>query len=224
MAYVAAEVKRPERNILRALLLGAIGVTGLYLLVNLAFLHVLGFDGVRASSAIATDTVESVVPGIGGVLISVLICLSALGALSGLIFTGARISYAVGRDHRLFRPLGEWHDRLGTPRTALLLQGIIACGLVLALGSFLNAILYTSAVVYTFYLATTVALIVLRRRDRDVTRPYRVTGYPITPVLFAGVCGFLIYSAVVYKPVIAASAGVLLVAGIPLYWLSRKKE
>jgi amino acid transporter len=224
MAYVAAEVKRPERNLLRALVLGAVGVTLLYLLVNLSFLRVLGFDGIQSSDAIATDAVNGVLPGIGGTVISALICLSALGALNGMIFTGARISYAVGRDHRVFRPLGQWHGRWKTPAAALILQGGIAGLLVLVLGSFLNAILYTSAVVYAFYLATTLALMVLRRREPDVRRPYRVTGYPFTPLLFAGVCGFLIYSAVVYKPVIAVAAGLLLVAGLPLYWLSRGKR
>jgi amino acid transporter len=224
MAYVAAEVKHPRKNILRAMLLGAGGVTVLYLLVNGAFLRALGFDGIRSSDAVATDAVDTVLPGMGSVLIGGLICVSALGALNGLVFTGARISYAVGRDHRVFGQLGRWNSRSGTPVRALVLQGLIASALVLALGSFLNAILYTSAVVYGFYMATTVALLVLRRREPGVDRPYRVTGYPLTPLLFAGVCGFLIYSAVIYKPMIAVVAVLLLGAGVPFYRLGRQKQ
>jgi len=220
MAYVSAEVREPRRNIVRALLFGTVGVTVLYLMVNSAFLYVLGFDGVRASGAVAADTVSTVLPGLGAVLISVLICISALGAVNGLIFTGARISFAVGQDHPMFRPLGAWNKRLGTPAAALILQGIIACGLIVVLGSFVNAILYTAAVVYSFYLATTLAVLVLRRREPQVERPCRVPGYPVVPLAFAAVCGFLILSAVTYKPWTAAAALLLLAAGVPLYLIS----
>ncbi|MCU0772752.1 MAG: amino acid permease [Verrucomicrobia bacterium] len=221
MAYVAAEVVNPGRNITRALWLGIVGVTLLYVAVNGAFLAVLGFDGMRGSAAVATDTVNAVWPGAGGTLISALICVSALGALNGLILTGARISFAVGRDHRLFRPLGAWSPRLETPAAALAVQGLVASGLIMALGSFLHAILYTAAVVYGFHLATTLALLTLRRREPARARPYRVAAYPFTPWIFAGTCGFLIYSAVVYKPWIAAGAILLLLAGLPLYGISR---
>lgn len=222
VAYVAAEVRDPRRNLRRALLLGTLGVTVLYVLVNGSFLSVLGFTGMRASTAVATDTVNAVLPGLGGRWISTLICISALGALNGIIFTGARISFAVGRDHRLFGLLGRWDLRGGAPVAALGLQGLIACALVLVLGSFLQAILYTAAVVYMFYLASTVALLILRVREPERERPYRVAAYPFVPLLFAAVCGFLIYSAVVYKPWIAAAAALLLLAGVPLYRVSRR--
>lgn len=221
MAYVAAEVKDPRRGIFRAMLLGTVGVTVLYVMANGAFLSVLGFDGVRASTAVATDTVNAVAPGSGGVLISALICVSALGALNGLIFTGSRISFAVGKDHHLFRRLGVWNSRSETPMPALVMQGLIASSLIVILGSFVAAILYTAAVVYSFYLATTLAVMVLRRREPEVERPYRVTGYPVTPSIFAAVCGFLIFSAVAYRPWIAAAALLLLCGGVPLYRISR---
>jgi APA family basic amino acid/polyamine antiporter len=220
MAYVAAEVKNPRRNIVRALFLGTGAVMVLYLMVNGAFLHTLGFAGLASSKAVATDTVAAVAPHAASVLISALICVSALGAVNGLIFTGARISYAVGADHRLFGLLGRWHPRLGTPAVALLLQGAIAVMLIIALGSFMNAVLYTAATVYSFYLASTLAVLVLRRKEPHVERPYHVAGYPVTPIVFAGVCVFLIYSAVVYKPWIALMSGGLLLLGLPLWRMS----
>lgn len=223
MAYVAAEVRNPQRNIARALLLGVTAVTGLYLLVNGAFLHLLGYAGLAASPAVATEAGAKVLPQTGGFLVSALICLSALGAVNGLIFTGARISYAVGADHRLFQRLGQWHPRLGTPAAALLVQGAIAVALVVLLGSFLNAVLYTAATVYTFYLATTLAVIVLRRKEPQTVRPFRVPGYPFTPVLFAGVCLFLIISAVQYKPWMALGSGVLLLLGLPLWKINCRR-
>jgi amino acid transporter len=220
MAYVAAEVKNPRRNIVRALVLGSLAVMVLYLLVNGAFLYTLGYAGLATSKAVATDCVSTVFPRIGGSLISALVCISALGALNGLIFTGARISYALGAEHRAFGILGRWDQRRGTPVWALSVQGAIAVVLIVVLGSFVDAILYTAAPVYLFYLATSMAVIVLRFREPGAERPYRVTGYPVTTIVFCAVCAFLIYSAVDYKPWIALTACVVLLAGVILYWLT----
>jgi len=222
MAYVAAEVKDSRRNIVRALVLGTGAVTLLYLLVNGAFLYALGYAGVAQSSAVATDTVSAVFPRVGAGLISGLVCISALGATNGLIFTGARISYALGADHRAFRLLGRWNAGTGTPALALVTQGLIALVLIAALGSFVNAILYTAAVVYSFYLATNVAVIVLRIKEPQAERPYRVSGFPLTTLVFCGVCGYLIYRAIDYKPEVATVGLVILLLGLPIYWLMPK--
>lgn len=220
MAYVAAEVKDSKRNIVRALVLGTSAVTVLYLLVNGAFLYALGYEGVANSSAVATDTVSTLFPKVGAGMIAALVCISALGATNGLIFTGARISYALGADHRPFRMLGRWNTATGTPALALITQAIVALVLIVILGSFVNAILYTAAVVYSFYLATSLAVIVLRWKEPDVERPYRVSGFPVTTLVFSAVCGYLIYRAIIYKPQVAAVGWIILLAGLPIYWLS----
>lgn len=222
MAYVAAEVRNPRRNIVRALLMGMGAVMALYLAVNGAFLHALGYGGLAGSKAVAADAVSAALPQMAGGLVSVLICVSALGGVNGLVFTGARISYAVGADHLLFRFVGRWHPRFGTPAAALLLQGAIAVTLIVVLGSFVDAILYTAATVYSFYLGSTLAVIVLRFKEPHVERPYRVPGYPLTPLVFAGVCAFLIYSAVIYKPWIALVSCGLLALGLPLWLISNR--
>lgn len=223
MAYVAAEVKRPERNIVRALALGTVAVTVLYLLVNGAFLLALGHGGLAASKAVAADTVAAAFPVTGGRLISALISLSALGAVNGLILTGARISYAVGAEHRAFRALGRWHPRTGTPVAALAVQGVIAAALIGVLGSFVNTLLYTAPAVYSFYLATSLAVLVLRKKEPGTPRPYRMTGYPFTPLVFSATCLGLIYSSVTYKPLLAAAALALALLGLPLYWASSRR-
>jgi len=228
MAYVAAEVKDFRRNIVRALVLGAAVVTVLYLLVNGAFLYTLGYAGLATSKAVATDAISTTFPRIGGGLISALVCISALGAVSGLIFTGARISYALGAEHRAFRSVGKWHARTGTPAWALLVQGAIAVGLIVVLGSFVDTILYTAAPVYAFYLATSLAVIVLRVKERDIERPYRVTGYPVTTLIFSAVCAFLIYSCVSYawnvKPKSLCLLEGILLAGMVIYCLTDVRD
>ncbi|MCJ7778775.1 MAG: amino acid permease, partial [Sedimentisphaerales bacterium] len=224
MAYVAAEVKNPRRNIVRSLVLGSTAVTVLYLLVNGAFLYVLGYRGLATSKAVAADCVSTVFPEIGGQLVSSLVCISALGAVNGLIFTGARISYALGAEHRAFGILGRWHGRTGTPIWALSVQGAIAVALIVIFGSFVDTILYTATAVYAFYLATSLSVIVLRYKEPKAERPYRVTGYPITTLVFCAVCAFLIYSSVSYawneKRGSLIMLLVILSVGVLLYWLT----
>ena len=222
MAYVAAEIRNPERNIARALLLGTGVVTLLYVLVNIAFAMVLGLDGMSQSKAVAVDTVKAVLPENGERLIALLVCVSAFGALNGLVFTGARISYAVGTDHRLFQKLGVWSPSRGTPVRALLVQGALAIALIIALGSFAETVLYTTAAVYSFYMATSIAVVIFRWRnpERAMERPYRVLGFPLTPVVFAIVCGFLIHSAFSYDLKGSLISFAILGAGIVAYLLS----
>ncbi len=221
-AFVAAEVREPRRNIVRAMVLGMAVVTVIYLALNAAFLHVLGFHGLASSEAVAAETVASVFPEAAGSMVSALICLCALGAVNGLVFAGARIAYAVGRDHRLFGTLGRWSERTGTPVRALILQGSLSVVLILVLGSFIDTVMYTAAAVYLFYLATSVAVIVLRFRDRSAPRAYEATGYPVTTVVFCLVCLFLIVASVQYRPWIAVAAGLLILLGVPGFWLSER--
>jgi APA family basic amino acid/polyamine antiporter len=225
MAYVAAEVKRPTRNIVRALVSGTVGVTVLYVLVNAGFLHALGYTKMASSEAIAVDTVATVLPDVASRAVSVLICISALGAVNGLVFTGARISYAMGDEHAAFRALGRWHGRLGTPVWALLAQGCLSLGIVLVAGSFIDTILYTAPVVWLFFLGTGLSVFVLRRREPDTPRPYKLAGYPVTTLIFCACCAFMLYNCVSYALAeekwiaLVVVSGVLL-AGALLYWLT----
>ncbi len=218
MAYVAGEVRDHRRNLSRALILGTTVVTCLYLLANVAFLRTLGWRGVASAHAVAVDAVAGAWPAAGARLVAALICVSALGAVSGLIFAGARIAYAVGLEHRPFRPLGRWSGRTGTPVPALLVQAAITIILILALRSFVETLLYTAGAVYLFYLATSLAVIVLRHREPALERPFRVPGHPWPTLVFAGVCLFLIHAAVTYRPRSALVVGGLIVLGALVYW------
>jgi basic amino acid/polyamine antiporter, APA family len=201
MAFVAAEVHHPRRNILRALLLGTLAVTVIYLLVNVAFLHALGLAGTRHATA-ATDVLELALGAWAGRAISILICISALGAINGQIFTGARIYYAMGTDHRLYSWLGRWDARRGQPVRSLLLQGVVAVALIIAFGStpdgFQSMVIFTTPAFWFFLMLVGLSLFVLRWRDPQTDRPYRVPGYPITPALFCLSCLFMVYASVDY--------------------------
>ncbi len=228
MAYVAAEVKRPHQNIVRALVAGTLAVTALYLLINGAFLAALGLTGMSNSQAVAVETMGRAFPQAAGRVIAVLICISALGAVNGLIFTGARISYALGSDHRCFRPLGTWSPNLGTPVWALAVQGALSLAIVLVAGSFIDTILYTAPVVWLFFLATAISVMVLRRKEPGITRPYQVRAYPLFPLVFAGCCLFMLYSSTSYalarKPLGLLFLLGVLVLGMVVYRFCEARE
>lgn len=202
IACVAAEVRDPRRNLLRALVVGTIAVAAVYLLVNLAFLRSLGHAGLIESQAAAADVVGQRFGDLGRRAVSVLICVSALGAINGMLFTGSRIYYALGTQHRLFAWIGRWSRGLDAPVVALLLQAAVTVGLVIAFGpereGFEKLIIFTTPVYWLFALLVGIALFVLRRSQPDAERPYRVLGYPLTPLIFCGLSLLLMYASVDY--------------------------
>ncbi len=211
MAYVAAEVRDPRRNISRALILGTIGVTAIYLLVTLAFVHALGLgrglpqphpEGLRGAENAASGVLQLGLGHRGRELISLLICISALGGTNGMIFTGSRIYYAMGRDHRLYAWLGRWSRRFGTPVISLLVQGAITLGLIIGFGlaasGFDRMVKFTSPPFWAFLVLVGLSVFVLRFRDAGLTRSYRVPGYPLTPALFCLYSAYMVYASLDY--------------------------
>ncbi|MGQ9505264.1 MAG: APC family permease [Thermogutta sp.] len=202
MAYVAAEVKNPTRNIIRALVLGTLSVTAIYVLVSVAFVRGLSFTGVQQSSVVASDLLRLAFGDWGGKLIAVIICISTLGVINGQIFTGARVYYAMGRDHRVFRLLGNWDPQRSTPIWSLVVQGVITIALVAGFGwyqdGFNNLLNFTTPIFWTFFFLVGLSLFVLRHREPQIPRPYRVIFYPFVPIAFCCSCCFMIYASVTY--------------------------
>jgi amino acid transporter len=227
--YVTAEVRNSRRNLPLALLLGTGAITVIYLLVNAAYLAGLGFARARSSEAIAAEVLESALGGWGGKAMSVLVMVSALGALNGTILTGSRLYSELGVDHPALTLLRRWNRGRGSPVGSLLLQAGISIGMVAAVGIWRNGqkgfeklVEATAPVFWLFLLLTAIALLVLRYRDPAVPRPFRVPGYPIVPLIFCGWCGYMLYGSIAYAQLEAlAGAGVLL-AGLPfILWAGK---
>ena len=202
VAYLSAEVKGTRRSLVWALLVSIGVVTVLYLLVNLAYLRGLGHAGMAGSEAVAADLMKRALGTGGAVAISLVIAISALTSANATVLTGARTHYAFGRDSVLFNGLGHWHARANTPTRALLVQGAITLTLV-GLGTvtrqgFQTMVEYTAPVFWLFFLLTGVSLLVLRVREPHVHRPFRVPLYPLTPLLFIGLCAYVLYSSLAY--------------------------
>jgi len=226
-AYIAAEVKEPQRNIPRSLLFGTGLVTLMYLAINWAFLRGLGFQQVRASQAVAADVLSLSFGSAGAHLMVILVAVSALGAVNGQIFTGARISYALGQDHRVLSRLGTWSERFGTPTWALITQALITMTLIVTIGSrdgFEALVKYTAAVFWFFFLLTGISLFILRWKDRERARPYLVIGYPLTPLVFCMSSAYMLYGSLSYAPQESLLGAAIVLVGLPLYWLSSAKN
>ena len=232
-AYLAGEVRDGRRNMTRILVGGVIAVTALYLLVNLAYLAVLGLGGVRESKAVAADVMRVIAGERGAILIALVVCVSVITTMNAAIFTGARTTYALGQDFPIFARLGTWRESGSTPANALVVQGLITLALVAAgtvtPDGFSAMVAYGAPVFWVFFLLTGATLFVFRRREGAA--PFRVPLYPIVPLAFCLLCLYMLYSSIDYvrnpeygpKFGVAVLAGiVVMLAGIPLYFLARK--
>lgn len=214
-SYVSAEVRDPGRNMARALVLSILVVTVLYVLVNVALVHGLGQAGLAASKAPAADLLERVTGRGAAVLVSAIVMVAALTSINATIFTGARSAYAVGRDFAPFRFIGRWHAGRQAPVNALVAQALIAL-LLIAVGAFTRRgfetmVEYTAPVFWAFILLAGLALFVLRRREPDRPRPFRVPFYPLTPLAFCATSAYLLYSSLAYTR-LGALLGVTVIA------------
>jgi len=244
-AFVAAEVRR-RRNIIRALILGTALITVIYLAVNIAYLHVLGFERMRGSFTVAADVGKETLGENGSLAISLLVIISALGAINGLIFTGSRVYSTLGADHRLFAVLGRWNPRLGSPAWALMIQAAVVLAMILAVGTafgrdaidwclnfvgrskipwaryfggFETLVSGTAPVFWSFFLLTGLSLFALRQRDPYIERPFRVPLFPYLPLIFCAYCAYMLYSAIDYAKWISLIGALPLAVGLVLYGL-----
>lgn len=218
-AYISAEIHNPQRNIVRSFLWSIGIITGLYVLINLAYLRGLGIAGMADSQAVAADLLRRVLGQPGAAFVSLLVVSATLGSINATIFTGARSSFALGQDRSAFRWLGRWHPHPSSPTTAYLLQGAIALTLI-GLGTFTRKgfetmVDYTAPIFWFFFLISTLSLIVLRIREPDRLRPFSVPLYPILPIVFCAICGYLLYSSLVYTGIGAIVGVIVVLLGIP---------
>lgn len=222
VTYVGSEIRDPGRAIPRSIVASIVLVTGIYVLASLAFIYVLTPAGVARSAAVGADVATAVLGGLGAALIAVAIAISTLGANNGIIFTAARIPYAMARDAQFFRACARLHPRRRTPVVALVTQGIWAC-LLAGSGTYDQLITYVIFTSFIFYAMAAGAVLRLRRLDPGMERPYRTWGYPVTPLLFIGFALALVGSTILQAPRDALIGLALVALGLPFYaYLTRR--
>jgi basic amino acid/polyamine antiporter, APA family len=227
-AYISAEVRDGPRAMARTLFFGIGIITTLYLLANLAYVHALGLERVSSSSVVAADVMHAALGPWGATLLSLAVAVSALTSANATIITGARGTYALGRDFGAFGLLGRWNDRDSTPVNALFLQGAVALGLVAfgaaARSGFEAMVAYTAPVFWSFLALAALSVIVLRRREPERPRPFRVPFYPITPLIFFGAALFMLYASIRYAGSGALIGVAVMLAGLPVLLLVRARR
>jgi len=216
-AYISAELHEGERNMIRVLLWGLGAITVLYLFAGVAYVNGLGLSGMSSSEVVAADLLRRSFGDGGARIVSILIAVTALGAINATIFTGARTNYAVGRDFVPLAFLGRWREKTNVPANALLFQGAMASALVL-LGTwtrngFETMVEFTAPVFWLFFLLTGLSLFTLRRREAGIPRPFRVPLYPVVPLLFCLSCAYMLRASLLYTGIGAAVGLVLFFTG-----------
>lgn len=201
-AYISAELKDGRRGMVRALVLSILVITTLYLLVVWAYWKGLGMPSMIKSETVAADLLNAAFGPIGGKIISLMIAIAALTSINATMIVGARTSYALGRDWPVLGHLGLWDDARATPPNALRIQCVVALLLVLLgtwTGSGFRAMVeFTAPVFWIFFLLSGLSLFVLRIRERNTERPFKVPLYPVLPALFCAMCAYMLWSSLTY--------------------------
>jgi basic amino acid/polyamine antiporter, APA family len=223
-AYLSGDLEDVRRNMVRVLVIATAIITLIYVLMNLAFLNVLGLDGIRKSSAVGAEAVRKVAGSHGAVALALVICAAALSALNGTIFTGARLYRAVGNDLPMLKRLGLDASRGGSPTVAFAAQGLVAMCLIvfgaMTRDGFQAMVAYTAPVFWLFLLLVGISYFVLRHREPDHERPFRAPLYPVIPALFCLTCAYLLYASLVYTGRGALVGVTVLLIGVPVVWLT----
>ena len=222
-AYVAEEIHDPHRNLPWSILIGLGVVTLLYLAVNWVYLCVIPLAEMPGKPLVAAEVMRTALGPAGATITSLMVACSAFGALNGYILTSGRILLAIGNDYPLFSKLAVIHPTFSTPAQALGFNALIASGLVW-LGTFDQIVTYSTVVISLFFALAAVGVIVLRIKDPKTPRPYRVWGYPVTPILFVLALGLFVGNIAWTQPKEALVGFLLAGAGLPVYLLSNKRK
>ena len=236
ITFISGELKSPQRDLPRSLILGILLVTGLYLLLCVIYAYVLPVDEMAKSKLVAADVAERCLPG-GGRWIAVAVMLSTFGAANAVILASARVYFSMAGRGLFPTALGRTHPRFHTPGASLLAQG--AWSIVLLFSGTFDTLTDTLIFVsWMFYAANAWAVIVLRRREPDAPRPFKVPGYPFVPLAFVAF-GLVYLILTVWNDVSAYQRAVasgrpaflntalgtaLMLAGVPVYFYYRRKQ
>ena len=237
IAFAASEVKRPERNVTLAMVIGATLVIALYLLANVAYLVTLPLEAIQHAAAdrVGTATLQAIVPGIGTSLMAAAIMVSTFGTINALTLTGARVYYAMARQ-RLFFPFAGRLNSASVPASSLSLQGLWAACLVLprtydpvnhVWGNLYSSLLeYVISAALIFCVLTVAGVFRLRIKRPDALRPYRTIGYPVVPAFYIVAASAILAVLFAYRPATTWPGLLIVLIGIPVYliigWAERK--
>ncbi len=227
LGYIGGEIENPQRNLPWALTIGTLMIMTIYLLMNFVYFYVLPIDEIinvhKSQNGIAAVVaVKHFLGAEGGLAISLLILVTTFNCTSSTILMASRLFYAMAKDGLFFKSANYIHPVFNTPSKALWMQGAWSSVLILS-GTFdqlTDMLIFAS---FIFYGATTLGVFILRRKMPDVTRPYKVIGYPVVPALFLIFCAFLVINTLFNRTTEAFIGLLLMATGLPFYAVWRKR-
>jgi len=223
ITYVAGEVKNPQRNLPLSIIYSTLIVILFYVVVNLAYTYVLSVGRMARSPLVGSDVATIILGSAGAALLTIGILISTLGSNHGIVFTAARIPYAMARAGLFFKSMAHVHPRFRTPTMALTVQGVWGCVLALT-GSYDQLFTYVVFASWVFYAMSCGAVIILRRASPQMQRPYKTWGYPATPIVFILFSIWLVSNTIIEAPRDAAIGAGIILLGLPVYFYWKKKR
>jgi len=217
VTFSAGEAKDPQRALPIAIGLGTLALIAIYLLANFAYLAALGPAGVAASERVAGDATAAVLGPWAGKAIAFAIVVSMYSAAHATVMTMPRVFFSMAQDKLLFAKFAEVHPKFGTPAVAIVAACVWAAVLALS-GTFDQLLTYVIFIGWIFYALGAAAVIVLRVKKPDAVRPYRVPGYPFTPILFVLAAIVIVGNQIITEPRQSAIGLGMVLLGAPAYW------
>lgn len=224
VTFIAGEIKNPQRNIGLSLALGTIIVTVIYVFTNVMYTGVLSLQEIAASDKdrVAVTASHVIFGNSGTIVIAVMIMISTFGCDNGLIMSGARVYYSMAKDGLFFRKVGQLNKN-AVPEIGLWLQCVIASLWALS-GKYGNLLDMISFVVVVFYMLTIIGIFILRKKRPDAPRPYKAFGYPFLPVIYIIMGVAFCVLLIIYKPEYTWPGLIIVLLGIPVYYMVARKE
>lgn len=223
VTFTAGEVRNPRRNLPLSLALGVLIVSALYLATNLVYLGVLTFPEIQNADQdrVATAAAARMFGVVAVQIMAAAIMISTFGCLNGLILAGARVYFAMAKDRLFFRRAAELDPKTHSPVFSLMIQCVWAVLLTLS-GSYSELLDYVIFAVMLFYILTIAGLFVLRRTQPSLDRPYKAIGYPVLPAVYLGAASLIELLLLIYKPNYTWPGLIIVLLGLPVYFLWRK--
>ena len=222
--FTAAEAKDPKRSVPLSLILGALAVTVIYVLTNVAYMFLMPPSQMANSPHIASDAISLVLGPIGGSLIAITIFISTFGTTGIYTLTAPRIYYAMANDGLFFKKVAEVHPRFRTPMLAIVLQSFWAIVLILFWGTFESLISYVVFTDWIFFALAAFSIFIFRRRKPEAERPYRTLGYPLTPFFFVAISTLFVIYTLFEKPAESFAGLGFLAVGVPVFLFWKRKN
>ena len=218
LTFASGEVKDPQRNLPRAIIIGTLLIIVIYLTANAAYLYINPIGVMATSRLISADTMGALFGQAGVAFVSVIVMISTFGSLMGSMLASPRIFFAMADDKLLFAPIARVHPKWQTPYVAIGLASVLGVAMVMT-QTFEQLTDTFVLAMWPFYALSVAALYTLRRSQPNLQRPYKVIGYPVVPAVFIAAAIYLVVNALITDPKWTSITFAVVLLGLPVYYI-----